>query len=240
MKKLTAIIVDDEPLARDTLQRLIASDNRVELSGVAKNGSEAIDLITKVRPNVAFLDIMMPGTTGLEVARAVGNQTQVVFTTAFEDFAVTAFELRALDYLLKPFGKRRFSKTIDRLTDSDSHPTTPSVNAPAVEQLFVRERNRVVAIPVDSIVRVQAADDYAEVVTDSSKHLLRITMKQLDTQLDSEKFVRIHRSTIVSLRHVKEIAGCGNGRYEVSLTDGAIAVASRSGARRLRQIFRST
>ena len=243
MRVFTAVVVDDEPLARESLRRLIESDERVKLVGAAKNGAEAIEIIEEQQPDVAFLDIMMPGITGLEVASAIGRQTQVIFTTAFEDFAVTAFELRALDYLLKPFGKRRFLKAVDRLTESSASANraaenSNTVDTNAVEQLFVRERNRVLAIPVDSIVRIQAADDYAEVITDTSTHLLRVTMKQLGDQLNAAVFIRIHRSTIVNLRYVNEIVSCGNGRYEVLLSDGFVAVASRTGAARLRQIFR--
>lgn len=200
------------------------------------NGTDAIRLIDELKPDVAFLDIMMPRSSGVDVVGIISHRPQFVFTTAFEQFAVTAFELNALDYLLKPFGKKRFTRSIDRLAEADpsvgSRPDDPAQRP--VKQLFVRERNRLLSIPTASIIRISAADDYAEVITSDAHHLVRVTMKQLEDQLDPDDFVFIHRGTIVNLNCVQEIASCGNGRYEVTLRDGATCIASRSGAAKLR------
>jgi two-component system LytT family response regulator len=240
MSVLRVIIADDEPLARNKLERLVESDGRLSLIGVASTGTEAIKLIDSEKPDLVFLDIKMPGATGIQVVERIREIPEIIFTTAFDEYAVTAFELQAIDYLLKPFSRKRFTAAVDRLDKPLGRLQTrvsAALSTDPIEQIFIRERGRMIVVSVESIVRIEAADDYAEVFTESSRHLVRLRMKHLAQRLDQRRFVRIHRSSIVNMTVVEEIASCGNGRYEVVLSDGSTCIASRSGASRLRDII---
>ena len=241
MSQLSVVIAEDEPLARDKLRRLIAAEPNLSLIGEAVNGTDAISMIDELVPDLVFLDIKMPGATGIQVAQTVRHKPYVIFTTAFDEFAVTAFELHAIDYLLKPFARTRFRDAVSRI-DSERHPLgeriASAVEEPPLRQLFVRDRKRLITIPVDTISRIEAADDYAEVFSAAGKHLVRIRLKLLEQRLDPTRFVRIHRSMIVNLDRVSEISSCGNGRYEVVLDDGTLCTASRTGAAKLRKHIR--
>ena len=242
MTQLRIVIADDEPLARAKLQRLVADHDQLDEVGIARTGPEAIEAIDRLKPDVIFLDIRMPGATGLEVVEKITHKPRIVFTTAYDEFAVTAFELQAIDYLLKPFGKKRFTQTIDRILELGA-PDVTRVRDGFVEghlkQLFVQERGRLKTIPVSSILRISGARDYAEVTSQHGKHLLSVRMKNLIERLDPTLFIRIHRSTIVNMSFVEEIVSCGNGRYDVTMSDGLVCSASRSGAALLRQATRN-
>ena len=261
MSTFRCIIVDDEKLARESLKRLVERSEHLILVGEAGNGEDALELAATTRPDVAFLDIRMPGRNGLEVASDLDSGIEVIFTTAYDEFAVTAFELQALDYLLKPFGRRRFERAVERLgADRPTIKAGPSVREKDVvtdrlfeqdrssrlhdamaegplSRLFVRERGRLVCVPVDTITHIAAADDYAELVTPRGRHLMAVRMRSLEQRLDAGRFVRIHRSLIVNLDHMEAAAPCGNGRWEVILNDGTILTSSRSGAVKLREIL---
>ncbi len=237
MSLYRTVVVDDEPLAREKLRKLIEQHDTLEYVAEAENGVEAVEVIDSMSPDLVFLDIRMPGLSGLEVLERIVHQPHVIFTTAFEEFAVTAFELQALDYLLKPFGKRRFDLALSRLTSpplSSPDRVRAAMGSEPIRQLFVRERGRIRSIMANDIVRIEAADDYAEIFTGQSSHLMATRMKSLADRLDPTRFVRIHRSTIVNLTSIDEVESCGNGRYEVRMLDGTVLVASRSGAALLR------
>lgn len=241
MSTFRCIIVDDEKLARESLKRLVERTGQLVLVGEAGDGIAALELAERTRPDVAFLDIRMPGKTGLDVAAELDARIQVIFTTAYDEFAVTAFELQALDYLLKPFGRRRFERAIKRLGSGDGQDRASRLQEALAEEtpsrLYVRERGRLVCVPVESVTHIVAADDYAELVTESGRHLMAVRMQSLEQRLDASRFVRIHRSLIVNLDYASEAAPCGNGRWEVILTDGTSLTSSRSGASRLREVL---
>ena len=242
MKRISTVIVDDEPLALQQLRGLVQNHDRLELVGEASDGIQAVKVIQEVQPELVFLDIRMPGKSGLEVVEALSHDPRIIFTTAYEEFAVVAFELQALDYLLKPFGRRRFEQAVSRLAseaDDMVGRVRSVVNDEPLRRLFVRDRGKVRQVPVDEIRRIEAADDYANIYTASSNHLISCRMKMLERVLDSTVFVRVHRSTIVNLNFVREMASCGNGRYEITMDDDEILKASRSGAARLRDLIGS-
>lgn len=240
MSPISCIIVDDEPLARQALRRMVERHADLVLAGEASNGRDALQLASRAQPEVIFLDIRMPGMTGLEVARQLNDTVRVIFTTAYDEFAVSAFELQALDYLLKPFGRRRFDQAIERLKETaedgwrQERLNEAAANGP-VRRLFVRERGKLRRIDVDSIAWISAADDYAELIGSTGRHLMAARMHELAERLDPERFIRIHRSLIVNMDRVRHAVPCGNGRWEVEMEDGTVLTTSRSGAARLRE-----
>jgi two-component system LytT family response regulator len=241
MKGITAFVVDDEPLARHKLKLLISAHEGMTWTGEAAEGESAIRQIDAIKPDLIFLDIQMPRISGLDVLHRLGHSPLVIFTTAYEQYAVTAFELQAVDYLLKPFGKRRFEQAVARLVQSPLRNRKWAESALAseyVSQLYVRERGKIRVIPTERIIRIGAADDYVEVVTEESTHLLSVRMKHLESRLNPSQFVRIHRSWIVQLSWIDEIVSCGNGRHEVLLKDGWVIESSRSGGTRLMSAVR--
>jgi len=238
MNPIRTLIVDDEPLARASLRRLVGRSPHLERVGEAGDGSEALRLIESLLPDLVFLDIRMPGMSGLELVRRLHYRPHIIFTTAFEEFAVAAFELQALDYLLKPFGRRRFEQAVTRLIPDDSttslridqalRPDTP------LTQIFVKGRGHIHPVSVSDVLMVCAADDYACLVTAGKRHLVSVRMKTLEARLPGARFVRIHRSTIVNLDFIESIESAGSGRYGLTLQNGAEVTTSRSGAARLR------
>ncbi len=241
MTPRSVVIADDEPLALEGLSRLVARDARLVLLASATNGPDAIRQIDTRKPDLVFLDIKMPGATGIEVARRINHRPAIVFTTAYDDYAVTAFELQALDYLLKPFGRRRFQRAVDRIFDTGfasggAHlkVADPVHRDEPLSRILVREQQRTRSIPVNAIIRIDAADDYVRVVSDGgSPALVAVRMKQLEGLLDTSRFVRVHRSTVVQVDRVDQIVDIGNGRRELILSDGSRCHASRAGAARL-------
>ena len=246
MTRRTVLIADDEPPARDVLTRLVRRDERLDLVASVANGPDAIRQIDKTKPDLVFLDIKMPGATGIEVARRIKHKPVIVFTTAYDEYAVTAFELQALDYLLKPFGRRRFQRAVDRIFETgfpSSAARTDGIDwasqTEPLSRIFVRENHRTRSIPVGSIIRIDAADDYVRVVAQGyPAALVAVRMRQLEEQLDPGSLVRIHRSTIVHIDHVDQIIDIGNGRRELILSDGSRCRASRAGVSRLAEAMR--
>jgi two-component system LytT family response regulator len=217
--KLRALIVDDEAPARRKLRSQLAGEGDVEIVGEAASGPEAVDAIRSLRPDLVFLDVQMPGMTGFDVIAAVGAEAMpaVVFVTAFDDFALEAFDVQAVDYLLKPYHPDRFKKALGRAVErvrrnengaSRLEKLLASVlPRPAAysERLLLREGERIVFVSVAEIVRISADGNYVKVFTSSGAHHIRDTMAGIEARLDPGRFARIHRSDIVNVDFVKEI-----------------------------------
>jgi DNA-binding LytR/AlgR family response regulator len=212
-----ALIADDEPaLARHLQKQLAALWPELSFASLARNGPEAAELIATLNPDIAFLDIQMPGLTGLEVAQGIEGPTRVVFVTAFDEYAVQAFEQQAMDYVLKPVSSERLVRTVSRLKQAlqQAAPADDERLALALAKLQPRgsaERLRWVRagagdlmhqVPVDEVLFFRADDKYTCVQTAAAEHLIRTPITELLTQLDPEVFVQVHRSTIVNLRHL--------------------------------------
>lgn len=226
----TALIADDEPhlaaYLKDLLSRLWPE---LQVVAVARNGLEAAEQVAVHRPDIAFLDIKMPGMTGLEVAQGIEGRTQVVFVTAFDDYAVQAFEHEALDYVLKPVKSERLEKTIARVRRAletppadDSHlanalrrllaaGTPPGAAAPRLRYVRASQGDMVHQVAVEEVLFFRADDKYTCVQTATGEYLIRTTIAELAAQLDPEQFWQVHRSTIINLRHV-----AGTRRDELS------------------------
>lgn len=242
---LHAVIVDDEPLARRRLLDLIEPLDDVKTVGIASNGKQAVTLITEEKPDVLFLDIQMPGMTGLEVAADVGvdNLPVTVFVTAYDQHALEAFDLAAVDYLLKPFEDERFHETMNRIRErvrlSEHHDLTErlktlinesSTREPAdtLQRIPVEMRGQVRVVPVEEIDFIEADGPYAELHAGDHRYLIRERMQNLEEKLDPRAFIRIHRSTIVAVNRIDTFLVAEGGRYAVRLKNGTRLRVARS------------
>ncbi|MFI5230247.1 MAG: LytR/AlgR family response regulator transcription factor [Gemmatimonadales bacterium] len=244
--KTRAVIVEDEPIARRQLRELVAAVDWLDCVGEAADGRSAVELIDTVRPDLVFLDIEMPELSGLDVLRRITHDPAIVFTTAYDKFAVAAFELEAIDYLLKPFGRDRLHAALDRVRRAvRSDDTVPVLHRAgealdqisgtgALERIFVRDRGRIVPIAVGQIERLEADDDYVAVHVHGRRFLVYLGMNEFEARLDARKFLRIHRSHIVNLDHVAALVPFDGARLQVEMRDGTTLTASRTRSRELR------
>jgi two-component system LytT family response regulator len=244
MSATSALIVEDEPLARRRLRDLIKGVAWLECIGESSTGRAATGAIDELQPDLVFLDVRLPDMTGLDVLSRVRHQPSVIFTTAYDQFAVTAFELAALDYLLKPFGADRFTKAIERARPLLEQKNGVSVRAREtlthgpVPRLFVRDAGRIVPIKVSSIEHLEACDDYVLVYTANQRYRINVTLTELEERLDPRTFVRVHRSHMVNLDHVASWTPYDGSRVQITLKSGATIMASRQRSRELRTLGR--
>ncbi len=229
MSRVGALIVDDEPLARTRLKRLLHGRPDVEVVGSAANADEALEKITELAPDLIFLDIQMPGLDGFDVLRQIGGSGRpyVIFTTAHAQYALRAFEVHALDYLLKPFDEERLMSALDR--------ALPMIRGSEwTERFLVRSAGRIMFLRADEIAWIAAADNYVYLHVNGGSHLVRDSLKAMEKKLDPERFVRVHRSAIVNLASIAELKPLDHGDYDVLLRDGTRLTATRKCSRRLR------
>jgi DNA-binding LytR/AlgR family response regulator len=232
----TALIVDDEPLLRERLASHLARLwPELAIAGEARNGREAVELFDEHEPAIVFLDVHMPGMNGIEAARAIGRRAHVVFVTAYEQYAVQAFEHGAIDYLVKPFDEARLADTVARLKDrlAARAPASESLG-PVLDQIAAELRTRGAAksflqwikasigqsvrlIPVDQVAYLRSDEKYTLVVWDGGEALIRRTIRELADELDPERFVQVHRSVIVNLHHVSQVVRGLNETADVHL-----------------------
>ncbi|HEV3484730.1 MAG TPA: LytTR family DNA-binding domain-containing protein [Vicinamibacterales bacterium] len=243
MQPIRTLIVEDERLARARLLRLLRQRDDVEVVGSAADGDEAVTLIAGARPDLLLLDIQVPSRTGFDILGAFDDHELpfVIFTTAYHEHALRAFEVHALDYLLKPFDEERLHAAIDRAVkivrgtravSRDAVREVAKPNAPLM-RLVVREPGRILFLDVNDIDWIEAAENYVYLHAGAKKHLVRGTIKSFAERLDPKNFVRIHRSTIVNFARVRSI-----GENHVVLHDGTELPASRSFAAQLRKRLR--
>lgn len=240
-----AIIVEDEPLARRLLRDMLDDHGWLRVIDEAADGPTAVDMLNRSRPEVVFLDIELPGLSGLDVLRALRYTPVVVFTTAFDRFAVSAFELAAIDYLLKPFGRDRLDETLDRVrralgtataSDTGKRADALFMAAQPVERLFVRDRDAIVPLLARDIERLESDDDYVAIHARGKRFLVAVPMSEMERRLDPECFVRVHRSHMVNLEHVASLTPFDAARLQITMKSGARLVASRASSRRLREL----
>lgn len=243
--RISTLIVDDEPVARAGMRRMLAEVEWIECVGEATNGPAAVEAINAIKPELVFLDIQMPGLLGTDVLRNVQHQPFVVFTTAYAQHAVTAFELGALDYLLKPFGTERLRATLDRIRAAAGEPRGSSIDrfseamrrAP-MSRLFVRSGRSVMPLAVSDIAWFEAVGDYIAAHVGNTQHLLHLPLNQLEERLDPQRFIRIHRTFIVNLDHVSTFRRGPGGHVVADLKNGRSLQVSRARARDLRGLVR--
>lgn len=240
----SALVVEDEPLARQTLRAFIGEAEWLQCVGEARNGNEAVRLIDQTLPDVVFLDIKIPELSGLEVLERVHHQPVVVFTTAYDEYAVSAFELEAVDYLVKPFGRKRFRNALTRVLsklntlDNREHHSVahPELNSRKLDRFFVRKGQQMLPIQSVSIVRIEACGDYAAIHVGGESYLVHLTLEELTVRLHSDRFRRVHRSHVINLDHVTSMRPHDPRRLLITLTDGSQILASRHGSRALHEL----
>jgi two-component system LytT family response regulator len=248
---LTTLIVDDEPLARDGLRALLSRDPEVSAIREATDGREAVAAIRQSNPDLVFLDVQMPEMDGFDVVRKIGAERmpQVVFVTAHDQYAIQAFEINALDYLLKPVIEERFVKALVRAKSrirlnvaADSSRQIIGlleiIASPRryVKRLAVRSGDKTVFVDVEDVDWIEAAENYVELHISHASYLLHLTMNALEKSLDPEIFLRIHRSIIVNLFRIKSLQSSAHGEYVITLRDGARLQSGRTYSSRLRTL----
>ncbi len=234
--RVRAIIVDDEELARGVLREMAAAHPEIEIVAECANGFEAVKAILELKPDLVFLDVQMPKLDGFEVLELTGADMAIVFVTAYDQYALRAFEVHAVDYLLKPFTAERFEAA---LAHARNRPAPSELAAAGrkpgqyLDRIVVRDGTRVTIIPLSRFDYAEAQDDYVAIVSQGQRHLKQQTIASLETALDPARFVRIHRSYLVNLERVAKVEPYGKDSRIAVLTDGARLPVSRAGYARL-------
>jgi len=252
MNTIKALIVDDEPLARERIKRFLTDERDIELIGECADGQEAVSAIQTLAPDLVFLDIQIPELDGFGVLEAVGVEQMpaVIFVTAYDRYALQAFDVNALDYLLKPYNRERFHKAVERARAQLSNGAKGELNERLLsllenlqpeqkhlERLMIKSSGRVFFLRTTEIDWIEAEGNYLRLHVGKESHLLRETMNRLAAKLDQDKFLRIHRSTLVNIERIKELQPLFSGDYVVILRDGKQLTLSRSYRDKLLELF---
>jgi two-component system, LytTR family, response regulator len=244
-KRWKALIVDDEELARHVIREFLQSHLEIEIVAECANGMEAVKAVAEHKPNLIFMDVQMPKLTGFDVLELIGTEVPVIFVTAYDQYAMRAFEVHAVDYLLKPIGRERFDAAVHRAKNrlGDKMPPAAELAAAArppqqfLERLVVKDGTKVTLIPVSRLDYAEAQDDYVALATQGKKHLKQQTIAGLEASLNPANFVRIHRSYIVNLERVVRIEPYAKESRIAILADGARLPVSRAGYARLKTLL---
>jgi two-component system LytT family response regulator len=250
MKKIRTLVVDDEPLARERLTSLLAAEPDIEVIGQCRDGEEAVRAIMDHSPDLVVLDVQMPAMNGFEVIEAVGSERMplVIFVTAYDQHALKAFQVRALDYVLKPFDRDRFQEALQRARAHIQRDETGDLgrrllalvkdlrrDQPKTDRLVVKSGGRLFFLRTDEIDWIEASGNYVRLHVGTTSHLLRETMNAIEGRLDPEKFFRIHRSRIVNMERIQEMQPWLNGEYAVVLRTGTRLTLSRGYREKLQE-----
>jgi two-component system, LytTR family, response regulator len=243
---LRTVIVDDEELARTVVRECLAAHGDVEIVAECANGFEAVKAVSDLRPHLVFLDVQMPKLNGFEVLELIGHEVAVIFVTAYDEYALRAFEVHAVDYLLKPFSEERLADALmrarQRLAGRVPIPVGPLVAAARpvgqpVQRVVVRDGSRVHVVPVERLDYVEAQDDYVCLHTEGKRLLKEQTMADVEATLDPARFVRIHRSYILNIEQLVRVEPFGKDSRVAILRDGTRLPVSRSGYARLNEML---
>ncbi len=249
------MIVDDEPIARDRVRRMLREEKDIEIIGECGNGAETVAFINEHEPDLVFLDIQMPEMNGFEVLQAIDSDKipAVIFVTAFDQYAIHAFDVHALDYLLKPFTQKRFQQTMWHIRGQFENSKFVKIderlvsllsdlkaNKKYLERLVVKSVGRVFFLRTDEIDWIEAAGNYAKLHVGKEGHMIRETMNGLEAKLNPDKFLRIHRSTLVNIDRIKELHPMFSGDYSVMLKNGTELTLSRNYRDRLLELFQKS
>ncbi|TNF39884.1 MAG: response regulator [Bacteroidetes bacterium] len=245
-EKLRTIIVEDEELARQLMKSFLSESDKVEIIAECENGFEGVKMINELKPDLVFLDIQMPKITGFELLELLEHKPQIIFATAYDQYAIKAFEYNAADYLLKPYSKDRLleavNKVFDRIQKDDSAPDVADRigNFPKegfIDRVVVKDRHKIHIIPVDHIRYIESMDDYVMIYTTEGRHMKQKTMHFFEAALDPNQFVRIHRSYIVKVGEINEIQQYEKESYIVILHDKTKLKVSKTGYKNLKDVL---
>ena len=247
---IRALIVDDEELARERIRTLLAGDDQIQIVDECADGRSAVAAIRRRKPDLLFLDVQMPELDGFAVLEEVGavNIPAIVFVTAYDRYAIRAFEFVALDYLLKPFDSSRFRQTLDRakeqirvrgadMRQQQIEALLENASRPHLERLVVRESGRISFLRVEEIRWLEAQGNYVKIHASGQAPVIRRTLKDLEERLDPSRFLRIHRSILVNLDRVRELRPMFHGEYQVLLDDGTELTSNRGLKETLRRVM---
>ena len=217
-KKISAIIVDDERLARQALKSIISEVGLVEIIGEAEDVKSAIVLIEETQPEIIFLDIQMPGESGFDLLKKINTKAKIIFVTAYDEFALRAFEVNAMDYLMKPVSPARLKATLDRLNEEQPQDFEPKRKLNNGDRLFILFKSNYIFLKIDTITHISSAGDYSEVFINDGKHgLTNKSMQEWEERLPENNFCRIHRSTIINIDSVIKVEDWFNNSFRVYL-----------------------
>ena len=246
MKKIKAIIVDDEQLGRDLIKEYLKSHPQIEISAECSDAHQAYQAIHVYQPDLLFLDIQMPEINGFELLEMLEKIPQVIFSTAYDQYAIKAFEINAVDYLLKPYDEERFNIALERALKNISSPNKSEeviekllqsmrTATQYLERLLIKQSGKIFIISCNEIEWIAAMDDYAEINTRKDSYLIQQSMNSLEIHLNPNQFIRAHRSYIVNIDAIKEILSYSQGRYKLIMKNGKEISLSRSGAQKLKR-----
>jgi len=248
-EKLQTLIIEDEELARNLLRSYLKDQPDIEIIGECENGFDGVKAINEKKPDLVFLDIQMPKITGFEMIELLDHKPQIIFTTAYDQYALKAFELNAVDYLLKPFSKERMQKAIEKVVHHIQHNENNiekleemSNFRPGeefIDRVVVKDRHKIHIITVDKIRYIESLDDYVMIYTHDGRHMKQKTMKYFETYLDPKNFIRIHRSFIVQVDNIAEIQQYEKESYVVILKDKdkTKLKVSKSGYKKIKEVL---
>ncbi len=241
---IKTILIDDEPLACDLVQEYLSGYPQIEIVARCHDGFEGMKAINEHKPDLVFLDIQMPKITGFEMLELLDEPPAVIFATAFDEFAIKAFESNALDYLLKPFSKDRFDKAVQKFLESNE-PAHGNVQKVVEEASMAKNQNRVVIkdgskiriIPIKEIVRLEADDDYVKIFTEQGNFMKKKTLTHFENTLSGDSFVRVHRSHLINITHITRIDPYEKNSHVALLKDGSKIPVSRNGFQVLKSVL---
>lgn len=244
MQTINAIIVDDEELGRSIIQEYLGDHPQVQIVAECRDAHQALDAIDKHHPDLVFLDIQMPEINGFELLEMLDEHPRIIFSTAYDQYALKAFEINAVDYLLKPYDAERFNLALERAihsiqSDQGQDDTIKKLlqsiqtSSQFMERLLIKQAGRIVIITCKEISSVKAMDDYAEISTPKESYLIQHSLNHLEERLDPDQFVRVHRSYIVNIDAIRDIVAFSGSRYKLFLKDGNEIFVSRSGYKKL-------
>jgi two-component system LytT family response regulator len=244
--KITAIIIDDEELARKVIIRYLVKHPEIKLIEECDNGFSGLKAINELKPDIVFLDIQMPKINGFEMLEILDEKPLIIFSTAYDDFAIRAFEHSAVDYLLKPYSQKRFSEAIGKATNKIRQGVTGQdeiqdlrgkleVTQEYLRRVVIKSGSKVIVLPVDEIHYLEAADDYVEVHTAREKYLKQKTMNYFEQHLDPNLFIRVHRSIIVSIPQISKLEPYSKDSFVLLLKNGKEVNVSKSGYKNLKE-----
>jgi two-component system LytT family response regulator len=245
---MKVLIIDDEELARNLIRSYLGAYPDVEVVGMCSNGFEGLKAIQEQKPDLIFLDVQMPKITGFEMLELLDSPPLIVFSTAFNQFAIQAFEQNAVDYLLKPYSRERFDAAFQKAwqrfnQQSQRQDTLPQLmehvhrQGATLERVVVKNGSKIKVIPVEKINYLESQDDYVMIHTDGEKHLKQWTMKYFEEHLDTNQFIRIHRSYLVRIGQIAQLELYEKGTYLLILKEGSKLPVSQSGHTRLKQVL---
>ena len=245
---IKVVIIDDEKLAQDIIKNFLSNKEEVEIAQICSNGFEGIKAINEHKPDLIFLDIQMPKINGFEMLELLKNPPQIIFSTAFDQYALKAFEVNAVDYLLKPFSQDRFDEALNRavkaINNSENNIDKVAGLLDSVEEnpeklsrIVIKSDSKINIIPVEQVNYLEAQDDYVKIVTNDGKFLKKKTMKFYEDHLDQKNFIRIHRSYIVNIDLLKQVDLVGKETYKLTLKNGEALPVSKTGYDKLKELI---